>query len=450
MRRHVFLMMLPVLAFLSIALVIMGLLLPYRLAPEHRRGKQFRWVLSWFAKGLLLPSTIWLLMNIGLSLWIQPFMPQIQYAQSQGGPWFGTLLMYFIVGFFIVSSYWAASTLGWTLLKESHGLQGDALIDFKALCATCCIVAALPALGVFLIGHLSGLGFALVLMLAPIAGYAPNILGRKKMTPMYARAIAKMKFGKYREAEMDVIGELEKQEDDFDGWMMLADLYANQFHDMQEAEQTILEICDQPKTTPSQIGVALNRLADWRLKVSQDPEAARRVLLALCDRLRNTHMARMAQLRMNQLPRSAEELRQQQSAAPIPLPALGDQLDDPLPIEDQLDRGKAAAMANSLAAKLSDDPNNVPNREKFARILTERLNKADLGIEQITLLLNMPDQDNPRRAEWLSTIAAWHIRYRGDSETGMQVLERVVREFPNSPQALAARRRIHLLQMEAR
>jgi hypothetical protein len=450
MRRHVLLMMLPALAFLSIAFVLMGLILSYRLAPEHRRGKHLRWLASWFVKGLILPALTWFLMNIGLSLWIQPFMPQIQYAQTQGGPWFGTFLIYFVAGFFIVTSYWAAITLGWTLLKEVRGLQGDALIDFKGLCATSCIGAGLFALGIVLIGHLAGGGFALVLVLAPIAGYAPGILGRRKMTPMYARAIAKMKFGKYREAELDVINELEKREDDFDGWMMLADLYANQFHDLPEAEQTILEICDQPKTTPSQIGIAFNRLADWHLKISQDPEAARRVLLALCDRLRNTHMARMAQLRMNQLPRNAEELREQQTAAPIRLPALGDQLDDPLPIEDQMDRRKAAAMANSLAAKLSEDPNNVTAREKFARILTERLNKPELGIEQITLLLNMPDQENARRAEWLSTMAAWHIRYRGDSETGLQILERIVREFPNSPQALAARRRIHLLQMEAR
>src|SRR5205823_4110491 len=126
--------------------------------------------------------------------------------------------------------------------------------------------------------------FAVVLLIAPIAGYAPAILGRKKMTPMYARAIAKTKFGKYREAEMDVISELEKCEDDFEGWIMLAELYAMRFNDLPEAEQTILEICDQPKTTASQIAVALNRLADWQLKIAMDPEAARRALLTICER----------------------------------------------------------------------------------------------------------------------------------------------------------------------
>jgi hypothetical protein len=186
------------------------------------------------------------------------------------------------------------------------------------------------------------------------------------------------------------------------------------------------------------------------LKISQDPEAARRALLTICDRLRNTHMARMAQLRMNQLPRTTEELREQQIASPIRLPSLGDQMDEPLPIEDEMDRHKAAAMANACAAKLALNPDDVPTREKFARLLAERLNKPDLGIEQITLLLNMPQQSDMKRAEWLSMTAVWHIRYREDVDTGRSVLERVVREFPQTPQALAARRRIHLLAVESK
>ena len=426
-------MLLPALALLSVGFVLAGLLLPYRLAQEHRRRKQLQWLLGWTFKGLLLPAFVWMLMNIGLSWDIHPFMPQIQFARNQGTGWFGTFLMYCIAGFFIVSSYWAALTLAWTLVREGRGLQGDARVDFKGLCATSLIGLALPALGVVLVGHLAGAGLALVMLLAPVAGFAPKIFGKRKFPPMYARAVAKIKFGKYREAEMHVIEELEKSEDD-----------------LPEAEQTVLEICDQPKTTSSQIAIALNRLADWHLQIAQDPEAARRVLLAICDRLRGTHMARMAQLRMNQLPRTQEELREQESAAPIPLPALGDQLDDPLPIGREIDRGKAASMANACAARLAEDPNNVPAREKFARLLAERLNKPDLAIEQMTLLLNMPDQENAKRAEWLGLTAAWHIRYRNDPETGRHVLERVVREFPNTPQALAAKRRLHLLEMEPR
>src|SRR5260370_41003789 len=111
--------------------------------------------------------------------------------------------------------------------------------------------------------------------------------------------------------------------------MMLADLYANHFNDMAEAEQTILEICDQPRTTPSQVSIALHRLADWSLKHSQDPDPARRALQTICDRLPGTHLARMAQPRLNQLPQPTPDLPSEQIAAPIPLPALSHQSDEP-------------------------------------------------------------------------------------------------------------------------
>jgi hypothetical protein len=438
------------LSVLSAGIISAVCAMVYRLTPEHRRRQEIRWFVGWFIKGLALPMLLWMVMNIGISWDIQPFMPEIQAAQIAGDPWFVHFLGYVGCGFFIVGTYWSALTLGWVLLRAGKGLTGDARSDFKALCMTSLIGMFLPAAGIAYLGGWQIMGLAVASMLAPIAGYAPSILRTQRMPPMYARAIAKMKFGKYSEAEWVIIQELEKREDDFEGWMMLADLYANQFNDMREAEQTVLEICDQPRTTPSQVSIALHRLADWYLKLAQDPDAARRALQTICDRLPGTHLARMAQLRLNQLPQNAQDLREQQTAAPIPLPALGDQLDEPAQLDMEMDRHKAAEMANVCAQKLQLDPNNVQAREKFARILTERLHKPDLGIEQMTLLLNMPEQPEPKRAEWLGTIAAWHIRYRRDPDTGRNVLERVVREFPNSPQALVARRRIRLMDAEVR
>src|SRR3989442_1468841 len=197
---------------------------------------------------------------------------------------------------------------------------------------------------------------------------------------MYTRAVAKMKFGKYSEAEWEIIRELEKCEDDFEGWLMLADLYATQFRDLTEAEQTVLEICDQPRTTPSQVSIALHRLADWHLKLAKDPEAARRALQMICDRLPGTHLAKMAMLRMNQLPLNAAELRVQEMHEPIPLPALGDNLDEDKPAEESAsDKERAVETANACVERLKENPNNVAAREKFARILAERLNKPEAG-----------------------------------------------------------------------
>jgi hypothetical protein len=437
------------LLFLSTVFGLVTLAMVYRLADEQRRTKRLRWLLNWWLKGFLLPLVLWVVMNLGISWNLQPFMPEVQAAQAGGGPWFPEFLRVVGEGLFIVSSYWAAVTLIWTVARASRGLKGEPRSDFKGLCLTCCIGMFLPALGIVFLGGWAVVGFAATAMVGPIAGCAPGIVNRKKPPPMYASALARVKFGKYREAELVIIKELEKSEDDFEGWMMLADLYANQFGDLPEAEQTVLEICDQPRTTPSQISIALHRLADWHLKVGHRPEAARRALQAICDRLPNSHLAHMAQLRLNQLPANAEELREQQSSAPIPMPVLGDQLDEPFPLESGVSRQKAADMANGCVEKLKEDPNNVAAREKLSRLFAERLGQPDLGIEQVMLLLNMPEQPDAKRAEWLSWAAAWHIRYREDPQTGRNVLERLIREFPDSPQALSARRRIRLIDMES-
>jgi hypothetical protein len=66
----------------------------------------------------------------------------------------------------------------------------------------------------------------------------------------------------------------------------------------------------------------------------------------------------------------------------------------------------------------------------------------------LALLLNLPDQTDSRRAEWLGLTAAWHIKYRRDTDAGRKALERLIEEFPRTPQAFSARRRLQLLDRE--
>ena len=117
-------------------------------------------------------------------------------------------------------------------------------------------------------------------------------------------------------------------------------------------------------------------------------------------------------------------------------------------LREKLERRKAAEMANACVEKLKQDPNNVSARERLARLFAEQLDRADQGIEQLGLLLGMPDQPEARRAEWLGLTAAWHLKYRRDSEAAREILERLVREFSQTPQALAAQRRIRLMNEE--
>jgi hypothetical protein len=436
--------------FLSGVAVGAAWVLSRGLTPEDRQPHLRELFLRWSAKGLLVPLAIWALMNVGFSWWLQPFMPQVQVAQNRGIDWFPAYVRVLAIGLFVISTYWTALTLGWVLIEAGAGAEGEARARFKGLCLTWFLALVLPLLLLVWLGGWSLLGLAGTLLLAPIAGYSPECLHGRKTPPMYARAIARMKFGKYSEAEWEIIHELEKCEDDFDGWMMLASLYANNFSDLPEAEQTILGICDHPKTTPSQLAVALHQLANWQLQRG-DPAAARRSLQTICTRLPGTHLAHMAQLRINQLPASAAHLRQQQSATAIPLPALGDSFDEnPAQTAPGLERYKAAEEAKACVEILEADPKDVSARERLARLFAEHLDQPDLGIEQASLLLEIPDQPDSRRAEWLGLIAAWQIRYLHDSDAGRKTLERLIREFPQSVQAFTARRRLRALDGQPR
>ena len=428
------------------AFIAAGWLMAHRLAPASRRVQHTRWLVGWSIKGLAVPFLLWAIMNFGISWSLPPFMPQVQAAQNSGSGWFLDFLAVLAAGLFLISSYWAAATLSWALFQSYRWLGRESQADYKSLCRTWLIGMCIPAILLAVLGGWWTLGLAAFIVVAPISGSAPRLLAPMKMPPMYARAIARIKFGKYNEAEMAIIQELEKREDDFQGWMMLAELYATHFNDLREAEQTVLEICDHPKTTPSQLSLALNRLADWHLKIASDPDAARRTLQMLADRLRGTHLARMAQLRMNQLPATAEALREERIAKPIPLPALGDHFDEAPPQpESPADRAKATEAAAACVEKLKQDPNNIAAREKLARLLAEHLHQAAQGIDQLMLLLDLPGQDEARRAEWWGLVAAWQLKYRQDVAAGRKALEHIIREFPQSPQALSAKRRLQLM-----
>jgi Tfp pilus assembly protein PilF len=418
----------------------------YRLSREAERRQNLRQLWPWLVKGLVLPVLLWMVLNIGFSWNLHAFMPQVQAAQNSGTNWLSPFCQVSAAGLFAISSYWAALTMVCVLFKAATGLTPESRSDYRALWITSLVAMSIPAALFIWIGGWLALGLAVLVLCLPIAGYAPAVLHRVKAPPMYSSAIAKMKFGKYTEAEWEIIRQLENAENDFNGWMLLAELYATQFKDLAEAEQIILEVCDQPDVKAPQVAVALHKLADWHLRIGNDPEAASRALHVIVSRFPRTHLAHMAQLRITQLPRTVEELREQREARPVPLPALGDSLDENADeTVPALDSREAAALANQLSERLRHNPNDVSVRERLARVLAERLDEADLAIQQIGLLFGMSDQPDNKRAEWLGLIAAWQFKFKHDTDAARQLMEQLTREFPNSPQAMAANRRLALM-----
>ncbi len=430
------------LVVLSGVLVAAGWILPARLAGPGRRRAVFHGLAYWTAKGILVPCVVWALMNVGLGWDLEPFMPQIQLAQASGLNWLPVFMRYAANGLFIITSYWLAVTLAWQLQRTTSELGEQDAAAFKSLCWTCGIGMVLPAGIIVVLGGWKTLGLAGAAVTAPILLYAPGMLRPRRLPPLYAQAIARMKFGKYTEAEWEIIRQLERSEDDFEGWMLLAELYANHFNDLGEAEKTVLEICEQPRTTPSQMSVALHRLADWQLRLGEDPAAARRSLNSICARMPGSHLAHMAQLRIRQLPETPEELRERNLSPPIPLPSATDPVRPPTAQEST----EARDLAAECVRKLKENPDDPEPRDRLARLYAERLGDAEQALEQLRQLLCLENQPPDRRAEWLSLSAQWLLKYRHDGAAARLVLEELVRDYPDSGPGRAAKRKLAVMK----
>lgn len=399
--------------------------------------------LLWLLKGLAVPSGLWLLLNTPLLPGLGPLMPEFVFSggvvltplQSAGVMLSRCLL--------VVGSYWSVVTLVWLLTRAiQEGREYDSGI--ASLLAWALLTLPVGGLVIYLTG-VWGAGFAAVTVLAPLCNEFLLQAPPPKPSPIYARAVAHLKFGKYSEAEWEIIQQLEHFEDDFEGWMMLAELYAVKFRDLRAAEQTVSELCEQPATTPSQMAVALHKLADWELGVGEDPEAAKLALEQICRRVPGSHLDRMARLRINQLPVSREQLRAERDHhKTFHLPALGDALaDDRAPALSEAEAGRAA---NDLSARLERDPDNVEAREELARLLAAPLGQPAVAIEQLDLLLAWADAPPDRVAHWLGLKAAWQLKHLHDEPAARATMEAILRRFPSSVEALQAQRRLSLLR----
>ncbi len=414
-----------------------------RVYPHDEARNQWEFA-GWTLRSLATPLGLWVLVNTG---WI-PGIPPMLLARGPQTPgtlgWLSTLPDNLGPSVLVVSSYWAAATFLHLYAVTIERVENPA--DRRNIPAFWAVVTLPISVAVLYVAGLPGLGFAMLLALLPITHGLLSAAAPVRHVPLYSRAIGRMKLGKYADAEQEVLAELEKCADDFDGWMLLAELYASHFHDLAEAEATIRELCEQPNTSALQLSLAYHRLADWHLKLADDPAGARHALRSIIDRFPGTHAAHMAQVRIDQLPASRDALRHRKESQPIRLSALRDPLDDDTATGPVLDRRAAAHQANQWADRLRENPNDVAARERFARLLAEDLGKTELAVEQVNLLLAMPDVPPSKIAEWLALQAAWQLRHGQDREAAQRLLTRIVREFPDSPQAFPAQRRLNLLR----
>ena len=438
-----------VLALIALVIGLLPAVAFYRSRVEEVRAEfSRRWLRSWVIKGIAVPLGIWIYMSTGA----MPVLPGIsQYIKGFKflGIWLGPYAIQTGLEMVVVASFWAAVTFAWfafAMLKAARNRE-DLIITGMFWSPLFLVVAS----GMFLVFHWTGMALAAALGFGALTHYTIENIIHGAMEPRYGSAIGKLKMGKYAEAEQAIIGELEKCDTHFEGWMMLAELYAIHFHDLPEAERTVRELCMQPETGLSEFSIAMHRLADWHMKLNHDADRAQQAMEEVCARMPGTHLALMAKHRIKQLKGGNPELDEHHRPRVVPMPkvmARWDQTDEQR--QAHRNRESAQAAADACVEKLNANPQDHGQREKLARIFAEELQQVDLALEQLELLVEMPEQPEGKTPHWLALMAHWLIEFRNDREQGIKLLRRVIEEFPRSPEAFEAQRRVSLMEMERR
>jgi len=267
-------------------------------------------------------------------------------------------------------------------------------------------------------------------------------------TPFYSVAQARRKQGRFGDAILEVRRQLERFPTDVTGHLLLAEIEADDLKNIASAQHIIEDFCAQPGHPPPHIAEAMNRLADWHLKLAQDQESARLALQKIIELLPGTEQAQRAAQRLAHIgdDRALEAVRERK---PIHLPHGFDNiglmkdssaLQKP---EENLDE-----TANRLVAHLTEHPLDPEAREKLATIYAEHYGRLDLAADQLNQLAESPNHPPKEVARWLNLLADFQLKFGADYETIHHTLQRIVDRFTGFAPAELAQHRIEHLRLE--
>ena len=248
---------------------------------------------------------LWALMNIGVSFTSTPTCPLCKEPRTPTNPGFALFLQVTSGGWLVIASFWAALTLVWWLLRAYRTIRPELDLGVSRRVFHERGHHDFASRRIVLGGGAAQIG---------VAGIADHFADGRLWLAHTATSQTRPMYSRARPAETRAIlrrgkrnpPQLGKTESDFDGWLMLAELHATRFKELAEAEQIILDTCLQAEATPSQISVALHKLADWQISLAADPEAAARTLKLISIVCRAHIWPPWRKLRRAQLPNNRE------------------------------------------------------------------------------------------------------------------------------------------------
>lgn len=283
----------------------------------------------------------------------------------------------------------------------------------------------------------------------PVASLVDGGNREVEARPFYSIARAKQKRGKYAEAISLVREQLERFPNDVEGQMLIAEIQAEGENDLSAAAVTVDRLCNQKGHSPNQIIFALNSLADWYLKYSQDVESARQYLERIIERYPESEFSLAATQRIAHLTESHRVMMDRhdhrrifvkEGVQNLGLAAAAEQVKAPeVPPEQQ---------AADCVKQLEEHPLDMETRERLACIYANHYQRLDLATDQLEQMIKTPGQPPKSIVRWLNLLADFQIKLTGDFETVKKTLERIIGISPDVAAANLARTRISYVRLQ--
>ncbi len=284
-----------------------------------------------------------------------------------------------------------------------------------------------------------------------IAGFYTGGSQQLEPAPCYSYAEARRKKGNYTEAITEVQAQLARFPNDFAGLMLLAEIHAEDLKDLAAAQETVAQILAVGEYAPKNIAYALNRLADWHIKLAQDTAGARAALEQIVVRLPETEQAQLALQRIAHLAPAmiergwggeAPSVRMQHHVENVGLREA--------PVELRPTEEDPAVTAANYVKHLEQFPFDNDAREKLALLYARHYRRLDLAADQLEQLIAFPNQPMRHVVRWLNLLADLQVDFGEDEIVIRQTLQRIVELQPKAAAAGTALNRLAHLKLELR
>jgi hypothetical protein len=365
-------------------------------------------------------------------------------------------------------SLFALGFIGWLFWRSLKQSDDPAKLIFKWVLTVGILLAewkyVLPMYGggglgaIFAIGMTGGLAIAfniiwrhsiIEIFTKPLTNIFDGGSEPPEPKPYYSSAIAKRKTNHPLEAIVAIREQLAKFPTDFEGVMLLANIQAEDLNDLPGAENTLNHFCVLPGAPDRQVVAALTQLADWHLKKSADVDAARAALQKIVARFPDTEIALRAEQRLAHLGETEKIILAQHDRQAMALPTGVDNVGLLASTEflrpKDIEPGKLAAVH---VKHLEQHPHDTEVREKLATIYARDFKRLDLATLELNQLINEPKHKPKQLAAWLNLLANFQVELGADVAMVTDTLGRIVAQFPDSPMAEIAARRLARINQE--